>query len=125
MEVQLLSAAAIGIALVAFPQADKATDAPGGLVGRPVFASETHLDRWGRPTRADEVRLEALGTVTDVVAASDDRAGAVLVSVGGLWGWGAQEVEVGLDRVHLLEAGGGAGRLVVDLSAEGTEPVSG
>lgn len=125
MEVQVLSAAAVGIALLAMSPADEAKGGPDSLMGASVFASQTHIDRWGEPIRTDGAALEALGTVTAVVSAPDSAAGAVLVSVGGLWGWGAQEVEVSLDRIHLLESPGGATRLVVDLSAAGVEPIAG
>lgn len=125
MEVQFLSAAAVGIALMAVsPDADapKGADA---LVGAKVYASEDHIDRWGDPVRAEDVALEDLGRVEGVVTDRPDGSQVLLVSVGGLWGWGAQDVEVGLDRLHLLRTAAGEDRLVVDLSAEGAEPISG
>ncbi len=129
MDIQFLSAAAVGVALfAASPGSDSPkADASGaaGLVGAKLYASETHLDRWGEPVRAEDVDLEGLGTVKAVAGGLQDGSGVLVVSVGGLWGWGAQEVEVGMDRLHLLRTGSGDDRLVVDLSAEGAEPVSG
>lgn len=129
MELHFLSAAAVGIALVAVSPADDAPQAAAGpldLVGAQVFASETHIDRWGAPVRAEDVALEDLGIVARVVTPdAGDGSGVLLVSVGGLWGWGAQEVEVEMERLHLLDTAAGGQRLVVDLSPEGAEPVSG
>lgn len=129
MEVQLLSAAAVGIALMAVPPTDggpqAGQDGATDLVGAEVYASEAHIDRWGGPVQAEDLALEGLGTVAKVVTGPDDGSGAVLVSVGGLWGWGAQEVRVGLERLHVLDTAAGGQRLVVDLSAEGAQPVSG
>jgi hypothetical protein len=129
MDIQFLSAAAVGVALLA---ASPAIDSPKpdagdaeGLVGAKLYASETHIDRWGDPVRAEDVALEGLGTVKGVIEGVQDGSGVLLVSVGGLWGWGAQEVEVGMDRLHLLRTASGDDRLVVDLSAEGAEPISG
>jgi hypothetical protein len=129
MDIQFLSAAAVGVALLAAspgidsPKADAGGDE--SLVGAKLYASETHIDRWGEPVRAEDVALENLGTVERVVGSVEDGSGVLLVSVGGLWGWGAQEVEVGMDRLHLLRTVAGDDRLVVDLSAEGAEPISG
>jgi hypothetical protein len=129
MDIQFLSAAAVGVALfVASPGADSPKaggDGAATLVGAKLYASETHIDRWGDPVRAEDVALESLGVVKGVAAGSQDGSEAVLVAVGGLWGWGAQEVEVGLDRLHLLPTASGENRLVVDLSAEGAEPIAG
>lgn len=129
MDIQFLSAAAVGVVmLVASPGVDSpkaGDDGAAGLVGAKLYASETHIDRWGDPVRAEDVALEGLGTVKGVIGGAEDGSGALLVSVGGLWGWGAQEVEIGMDRLHLLPAASGDDRLVVDLSAEGAEPIPG
>lgn len=129
MDIQFLSAAAVGVALfAASPGIDSPKaleDGAAGLVGAKLYASETHIDRWGDPVRAEDLPLEGLGTVKGVVGGLQDGSGTLLVSVGGLWGWGAQEVEVGMDRLRLVHTASGDDRLVVDLSAEGAEPVSG
>ena len=125
MELHFLSAAVVGIALMA---ASPATDSrkPGDdLVGARLYASETHIDRWGDPVRAEDVALEDLGTVAGVTANLANGSGVLRVSVGGLWGWGAQDVEVGMERLRLLRTASGEERLVVDLSAEGAEPIPG
>ena len=126
MEVQFLSAAAVGIALMAVsPDAPKGAGGADALVGAKVYASEDHIDRWGDPVRDEDVVLEDLGRVQGVVTDTPDGSEVLLVSVGGLWGWGAQDVEVGMERLHLLRTAAGEERLVVDLSAEGAEPISG
>ena len=124
MEIPFLSAAAVGIAMMTLSPATEATSrGPDrmSLVGADLFASESPIDRWGDPVQAEDLPLEALGTVADVVTDAGGQ-GHLVVRVGGLWGWGAQEVEVGVDRLHLLHTEAGEPRLVVDLSAEGAEP---
>ena len=121
MEIHFLAAAAVGIALMAVsPVGDSKARAEGevGLVGSRLYASDTRIDRYGDPVAADSLALQDLGTIEDVVTDVRDGAGVLHVSVGGIWGWGAQEVEVGMERVHLLRTADGEGRLVVDLSAQ-------
>jgi hypothetical protein len=91
-------------------------------VGQRLYASEDPIARWGIPVRAEDLMLEDLGRVAKVVTGSEGEPERIVVAVGGLWGFGAQEVELGLERVHLLQARDGADRLVVDLSASGAEP---
>lgn len=124
MELPFLSAAAVGIAMMTLsPATDSTSRGPDrvSLVGAPLFASEARIDRWGEPARVEDLSLEALGTVADVVTDPDGQ-GHLVVRVGGLWGWGAQEVEVGVDRLRMLRTDAGEPRLVVDLSADGAEP---
>jgi hypothetical protein len=134
MDLFPLSAAAAGLvaaAIADLPRPDlpdlAALDRPveGALVGQGLYASEDPIDRWGDPVRAEDVTLEPLGRVAEVVTAPDGTAQGLVVAVGGLWGLGAREVRVGLERVHLLAADAGGTRLVVDLSADGAAPEPG
>ena len=129
MNIPIFSAAALGLALFsAAPDGsivkDRA-DGVAGLIGARLYASETPIPRWGDPVRAEDVMLEDLGRIESIVDGSGGSGGHVIVAVGGLWGLGAQEVEVGMERLRLLPAAGGETRLVVDLSAEGAEPIPG
>jgi hypothetical protein len=123
MDLPIMAAAAAGITLVTSLAPERASLPPDGtdaLVGAHLYASETHIPRWGEPVRAEDVTLEDLGRVAAVIEGADGIEHLV-VEVGGLWGWGAQDVEVGMERLHLLRAEGGE-RLVVDLSAAGALP---
>ena len=125
MEFRFLSAAAIGMALMAIsPATDPARLAPPDvrLVGAHLYASETPIDRWGDPVRAEDVALEDLGTIRDLATDAATGTATLVVEVGGLWGWGSQDVAVGLDRLRTLRTASGEQRLVVDLSAQGAEP---
>lgn len=129
MDLPIMAAAAAGIAFLTVSgspeRASLAPRADDALVGLHLYASETPIPRWGAPLRAEDVALEDLGRVAAVVDGPDGTTnGHLVVAVGGLWGWGAQDVEVGLDRLHLLRAADGQ-RLVVDLSAGGAAPVAG
>jgi hypothetical protein len=131
MDLPILSAAALGMAIlsvvgggdslqsssVAFP-----IEGPDTMVGQTLWASEDPIDRWGDPVRAEDLVLEDLGIVAEVVTTPEGEARAVVVAVGGLWGVGAEPVELGMERVHLIPAADGEPRLVVDLSSAGAEP---
>lgn len=130
MDLPILSVAALGLAVLSVTGGgdslqsssnSSAADGPGAYVGRTLWASEDPIDRWGDPVRAEDLLLEDLGTVAEVVTTPEGEPRAVVVAVGGIWGVGAQEVELGMERLHLIPAGDGQ-RLVVDLSASGAEP---
>lgn len=128
MNVSILSAAALGLAAMAYsgaPERAAAPQGPVGLVGATLYASESPIDRWGDPVLAEDLPLEGLGTVASVRLGPEGEAEGLVVAVGGLWGYGARTVELGMDRVHLVDAREGGERLVVDLSAEGAEPQEG
>jgi hypothetical protein len=133
MDLPILSVAAIGLAVMSL--SDAATggflqssstrpmvEGPAAMVGQRLYASEDPITPWGAPLRAEDLALEDLGQVARVVTTPEGEAQGIVVAVGGLWGYGAQEVELGLDRVHLVRARDGAERLVVDLSSSGAEP---
>jgi hypothetical protein len=128
MDLPILSAVAgLGAALFTLAQApveaaSTAVAALGDVVGEQLYASSTPVDRYGIVPRAEDLDLEGLGRVAGIIEGADGSAQGLVVAVGGLWGVGAQEVEVGLDRVHLLMAEEGGTRLVIDLSAEHTAP---
>jgi hypothetical protein len=131
MDLPILSAAALGMAILSFvgqgdslqsSSASSVVEGPDALVGQTLWASEDPIDRWGDPLRAEDLALEDLGVVAEVVTTPEGEAQAVVVAVGGLWGVGAEPVELGMERVHLIPAADGEPRLVVDLSAAGAEP---
>ena len=97
-------------------------EGPAALVGEQLYASEAPIPRWGEPVRAEDFALEDMGRVAHVVTSPEGEARGIVVEVGGLWGFGAQEVELGMQRLHLLRAADGGKRLVVDLSVSGAEP---
>ncbi len=131
MDLPILSAAVLGMAILSVvgggdslqsSSASATVEGPNALVGQTLWASEDPIDRWGDPMRAEDLALEGLGTVAEVVTTPEGEALAVVVAVGGLWGVGAQPVELGMERVHLIPAADGESRLVVDLSSSGAEP---
>jgi hypothetical protein len=128
MDLPIISAAVIGLTVVSMadgiesPSTPHKAEGPAALVGEHLYASEDHISRWGAPVRAEDLALQDLGRVAEVITSPDGEAQGLVVSVGGLWGVGAEEVELGMERVHLVRAQGGGTRLVVDLSAEGGEP---
>lgn len=131
MDLPILSAAVVGMAILSVvgggdsfqsSSAASAVEGPDALVGQTLWASEDPIPRWGDPVRAEDLLLEDLGTVAEVVTTPEGEARAVVVAVGGLWGVGAEPVELGMERVHLIPAADGEPRLVVDLSASGAEP---
>ena len=79
MYVPILSAAALGVAILSVTGVDlesrqsgsaaSVATGPSALVGRTLWASEDPIDRWGAPPRAEDLALEDLGTVTQVVTA--------------------------------------------------------
>ncbi len=128
MDLPILAATALGLAVVSVtgtmdrgPAPHKA-ESPTALVGQHLYATEDPIPRWGEPVRAEDFAIEDLGRVAEVVTGPDGRMQGLVVEVGGLWGFGAQEVELGMNRVHLLRAADGGDRLVVDLSVSGAEP---
>ena len=135
MDLPILSAALIGLAVFSFSDAgaDRAllqssstqakAEGPDALVGRTLYASEAPISRWDGPVRAESLPLEDLGRVAQVVTSPEGEAEGIVVSVGGLWGFGSEEVELGMERLHLIQAADGQDRLVVDLSNSGAEPV--
>lgn len=132
MDLPILTAAAIGLAVLSITGGDKASmqsastsskaEGPAALVGQTLYGTEDPIDRWGDPVRAEDLALEGLGQIAQVVTTPEGEAQGLVVAVGGLWGFGAQEVELGLERVHLLRAADGREQLVVDLSNSGAEP---
>jgi hypothetical protein len=128
MDLPILAATAIGLAVASVTTSlDRAPDphkaeGPAALVGRHLYASEAPIPRWGEPVRAEDFVLEDLGRVAQVVTSADGRTQGIVVEVGGLWGFGTQEVELGPQRLRLLRAADGEERLVVDLSVSGAEP---
>ena len=129
MDLPILAAAALGLAALSFTDSHGAAtpkvEGPAALVGQTLYASEDPLPRWGEPVEAEDLALEDLGTVERVVTSPEGATEGLVVAVGGLWGVGAQEVELGMARVHLVHVADGSDRLVVDLSAEGAVPVEG
>jgi len=128
MDLPILAATALGLAVVSVtgsmdrtPVPHKA-EGPAALVGQHLYATEDPIPRWGEPVRVEDVHVEDMGRVARVVTGSDGRPEEIVVEVGGLWGFGAQEVELGMSRLHLLRAADGGDRLVVDLSVSGAEP---
>ncbi|TNC51873.1 hypothetical protein FHG66_03415 [Rubellimicrobium rubrum] len=128
MDLPIISAAVIGLTVVSMTDGIGSATAPhkaegvAALVGEHLYASEDHIVSWGPPVRAEDLSLKDLGLVSEVITSATGEAQGLVVSVGGLWGIGAQDVQLGMDRVHLIRAQGGETRLVVDLSAEGAEP---
>lgn len=132
MDLPILSAAALGlVAFIMSPGADgvrqsasaaSKAEGPAALVGQTLWASEDPISPWGEPLRAEDLALEDMGRVARVVTSAEGEAEGIVVAVGGLWGYGAEEVELGLERVHLVPAAAGGERLVVDLSSSGAEP---
>ena len=128
MDPPLLAATALGLAVASVAgsmdrgAAPHKAEGPAALVGQHLYATEDPIPRWGEPVRAEDFALEDLGRVAHVVMAPDGRAQGIVVEVGGLWGLGAQEVGLGMQRVHVLRAADGESRLVVDLSVAGAEP---
>lgn len=134
MDLPVLTAAVLGLA--AFSMSDGATggllqssstreakaEGPAALVGERLWASEAAIEPWTGPVRAEDLPLEDLGVVARIRTSPEGEAEGLVVAVGGLWGWGAQEVEMGLERVHLVRGADGAERLVLDLSSSGAEP---
>ena len=135
MDLPLLSAALIGLAVLSVSEGgdDRASlqssstqakaEGPEALVGRTLYASEDPISLWDGPLRAEDLSLEDLGRVAQVVTSPEGEAQGIVVAVGGLWGFGSEEVELGMERLHLIEAADGQDRLVVDLSSSGAEPV--
>ena len=128
MDLPILAATALGLAVLSVtgsmdrgPTPHKA-EGPAALVGRHLYATEDPIPRWGEPVRAEDVAVEDLGRVAAVLTGPDGRMRGLVVEVGGLWGLGAQEVELGTERLRLLRASDGGDRLVVDLSVSGAEP---
>ena len=115
MDLNILSASAIGLAVLSTGDGDDVRPAlalePAGYVGERLYASAVPVDRFGAPGSPRDLALEDLGRVTAVVTGADGAAEGLVVAVGGLWGFGAREVGVDLDGVSVV-----AGRLVVDLS---------
>ncbi|WP_210528005.1 PRC-barrel domain-containing protein [Rubellimicrobium arenae] len=128
MDLPIITAATIGLAV--FTMADgmdraklqSKAEGAAALVGEHLYATEDPIARWGAPIRAEDLALEDLGQVADVVTGPTGEPQGLVVSVGGIWGFGAQDVELGMNRIHLVRAQGGETRLVVDLSARGAEP---
>ncbi|NAZ36641.1 hypothetical protein [Rubellimicrobium sp. CFH 75288] len=128
MDLPALPAAAFALAALALPY--PATDAPpaegpDALVGAVLYATEDPVPRWGEPVRAEDLRLDQVGRISAVHVAAEGETERLVVSVGGLWGLGAQQVEVGAERLRVLPTDGGGSRLVLDLSARGAEPPPG
>lgn len=136
MDLPILSAALIGIAVLSvsgdgaggglLQSSSSQAKAEGAeaLVGRTLYASEDPISRWDGPARAEDLALEDLGRVAQIVTSPEGEAEGIVVSVGGLWGFGAEQVELGMERLHLVRAADGQDRLVVDLSNSGAEPVT-
>lgn len=133
MDLPILAVAAVGLAALSVSggapddlqlvsTGPAPIEGPANLVGQRLWASEEPLALWNGPLRAEDLALEDLGTVAGVVTGPEGEASRLVVAVGGLWGMGAQQVELGLERVHVLPAADGGQRLVVDLSAAGAEP---
>jgi hypothetical protein len=134
MDLPILSAALIGLAVMSVSDAtpggllqssstQSRAEGPEALVGQHLYASEDPISHWGAPLRAEDLSLEDLGLVAEVVTTPEGEASGIVVSVGGIWGVGSEQVQLGMDRIHLVRARDGAQRLVVDLSASGAEPV--
>ena len=122
MDLNIMTAGAIGLALLT--AADGGSDAfaavaygPADYVGDRLYASDSPIARYGEALRAEDLSLDDLGTVTAVIVGADGQPQSLVVSVGGLWGFGAREVDVSMEGVHVVGGEGGAARLVVDLSA--------
>jgi hypothetical protein len=132
MYLPILSATVLGLAALSITGGDVASIQSGSasskaqgadaLVGQTLWATEDPIARWGDPVRAEELSLEGLGRVSEIVTTPEGRPFSVVVAVGGLWGFGAQEVELGSERLHLIPGADGQQHLVVDLSAQGAEP---
>lgn len=127
MDLPIFAAAALGLTVLSSTVMDRASPAhnpagAGTLVGQHLYATEDRITPWTGPLRAESLALDDLGTVARVLTDAEGEPRALVVKVGGLWGLGAQEVELGMDRVHVVRAGGDDTRLVVDLSAEGGQP---
>ena len=130
MDLPILTAAVIGLAALSFTGAESvplqsssaSSKAEGAeaLVGERLWGSESPVSRWDLP-RAEDLALEDLGRVAAVRTSPSGEAIGITVAVGGLWGLGEQEVEMGIERLRLVPAEEGA-RLVLDLSAGGAEP---
>lgn len=121
MYLPLLTAAAAGLTVFAVAEATGSTYVPdtaetSPLLGETLFSSDAPIERWGDPVAPEDLLLEGQGRVAGVVLAPDGSPEVIVVAVGGLWGLGAHEVEVGMERVHLLEDADGQTRIVVDLS---------
>jgi hypothetical protein len=129
MDLPILAATAIGVAVVSLPDlqdtAPAKAEGPAALVGQHLYATESPVPGWGMPVRAEDLSLEDMGQVARVIASPEGEADGLVVRVGGIWGYGGEEVELGMERVHLIRARDGGERLVVDLSAEGAVPVEG
>ena len=135
MDLPILSAAVIGLAalfmsdgasvLQSSSNASAKAEGPAAMVGQTLWASEDPISPWDAPLRAEDLSLEGLGRVAEIVTTPEGETKGLVVQVGGLWGYGSQEVELGMDRVHLVRAADGGQRLVVDLSNSGAEPVEG
>lgn len=132
MDLPILSAALVSLVAVLMapptgapaPELDRMAGAGAGMVGATLWASEDPIARWGDPVRPEELTLDDLGPVARIVTDAEGRPESVVVAVGGLWGMGAEEVTLGMDRVHLLKSADGTPRLVVDLSANGAAPAA-
>jgi hypothetical protein len=128
MDLPILLATGVGLAIMSVTgtmnrdAAPHKAEGPAALVGEHLYASEAPIPRWGEPVRAEDFALEDMGRVGRVVTSPDGRAQGVVIEVGGLWGFGTQEVELGMQRLHFLRAADGGQRLVVDLSVSGADP---
>lgn len=137
MDLPILSAAVFGLAALFVSDGPSVlqssstrtaiakAEGPTALVGQRLYGSEDPIALWDGPVRAEDLSLQDLGRVAEVVTSPEGKAEAVVVAVGGLWGYGSQEVRLGMQRVHLIRAADGGQQLVVDLSNSGAEPVEG
>jgi hypothetical protein len=130
MDLPILAVAAVGLAAFTMhddlrTSAPSKAEGPAALVGQTLYASEDPIPRWGEVVTAEDLALEDLGRVAEVRTSPEGQPEGIVVAVGGLWGVGAREVEMGMERVHLVQASDGSDRLVVDLSANGAVPVEG
>jgi hypothetical protein len=131
MYLPILSAAVLGVAAMSFVGGDASMQSgsasskvvgAAALVGTTLWGSEDPVPRWDAALIAEDLSLEGLGQVARIVTDPEGRPESVVVAVGGLWGLGAQEVELGAERLHLVRGADGQDRLVMDLSASGAEP---
>ncbi len=117
MDLNIIGASAVGLAVLASGSVTSVPATGNSLdtfVGKHLYASVVPVLRYGDTTRTEDLSLEDLGTVAGIVEGKNGVAPHV-VAVGGVWGIGAREVEVDMDRVRVVEGEDGA-RLVVDLS---------
>lgn len=84
------------------------------LLGRTLYASDVALDATASP-RAEALDLRPLGRIEAVEVGADGEVTGAVVAVGGLLGFGAQEVVVDAALIRSLRSEGGD-RLAIDLS---------